>query len=862
MAHLVATLKPGAEAVGLGFEVTDYHESPGARHVRFVQTLHGVRISDAEVTVSLAKNDDRITLVVGRTLTSVPFVQGQRARLNALDALSIGAAHAEVLADVPQARKSTLVYVRNGATLVLAWQVRIASTQPTGDWRILVAADDGRVLASENLVVFDHLTSEGQVFDPNPVVTAGVTNIPGSPSLTDCDSATATELARFASEYRTYSLQGINAGQDKLRGAYVDLAAHGTGPLPAGYLLAGQADEPTHVFNYDCDDPRFEEVMVYYHVDKAQRVVQSLGFVGGSAILATPLAAHAHFNNECNAFFTTWEGIPAIQFGDGNVGGSLNCPPPGLDLLTDTAEDADIITHEYGHALHYVASGGFIGQEGRGIAEGFADYLASTLNGNPCMYEWRAALGYPDLLCGRNIADGQWLNTSTLNISFHRYYPEDVHSDEHATGLIWAGALWGISVALGDNQAARETVLKLALQGMSYVTPFSGFAEYAVGLRQADSDLFGGANLLVIDQALKDHGICWATGACISGMHHATYSTASSPVNTCTVLVEQSGDGSAPNGIGGDISCTTARDGSFVLGTLNQAFNPPTVSLESLFNDPLVTVQSNGTITADGLTGSGTWDCAPTCFGGTYTSTRFKRTSSSFVYAAFGGVVGTALGDELIVQAGSAASNAVFTIEIEPLPFAPTGVRTISRAYRIGPPGMTFDPPATMVFRYGDEDLAANLDPTELRVMVFNETTGIWEPLGGVVDTDDKTITVTLTHLSKFALFDCATGLINTDADALGDPCDVDDDEDGCTDVEELGADPELGGTRDPLNALDFPDLDDDLMISILDLSFEAALFLQPPSPPVLDLDGDGTITILDLAEMAGQFLHSCAAPP
>lgn len=89
-----------------------------------------------------------------------------------------------------------------------------------------------------------------------------------------------------------------------------------------------------------------------------------------------------------------------------------------------------------------------------------------------------------------------------------------------------------------------------------------------------------------------------------------------------------------------------------------------------------------------------------------------------------------------------------------------------------------------------------------------------------------------------------------------------DSDGDGCSDSEELGLSPALGGGRNPLDPLDFPDLDSDRVITILDITAEAVSFLQAPSPPALDLDGDGTITILDLAEMADQFLHSCGSPP
>jgi YVTN family beta-propeller protein len=47
----------------------------------------------------------------------------------------------------------------------------------------------------------------------------------------------------------------------------------------------------------------------------------------------------------------------------------------------------------------------------------------------------------------------------------------------------------------------------------------------------------------------------------------------------------------------------------------------------------------------------------------------------------------------------------------------------------------------------------------------------------------------------------------DTDSDGLGDLCDSDDDNDGCSDSEELGSTAALGGRRDPLNKWDFFDV-------------------------------------------------------
>lgn len=90
----------------------------------------------------------------------------------------------------------------------------------------------------------------------------------------------------------------------------------------------------------------------------------------------------------------------------------------------------------------------------------------------------------------------------------------------------------------------------------------------------------------------------------------------------------------------------------------------------------------------------------------------------------------------------------------------------------------------------------------------------------------------------------------------------LDTDGDGCSDAQELASVKALGGQRNPLNPLDFADLDGDRVVSILDLAREAQSFGRAPVAPAKDFDGDSVVSILDLVRMAGQFGDSCAVTP
>lgn len=112
-------------------------------------------------------------------------------------------------------------------------------------------------------------------------------------------------------------------------------------------------------------------------------------------------------------------------------------------------------------------------------------------------------------------------------------------------------------------------------------------------------------------------------------------------------------------------------------------------------------------------------------------------------------------------------------------------------------------------------------------------------------------------------------------------PLPVDTDGDGCTDAEELGAAPALGGQRDPANRYDFFDTPlRDRTVSVGDIAGVVAHFgaaqANPAGPPRYDpafdrtpgaeiwqtQAGDGAVSIQDVFLVVAQFGHSCAELP
>jgi len=116
---------------------------------------------------------------------------------------------------------------------------------------------------------------------------------------------------------------------------------------------------PDGNFNYNRSDNAFEAVMAYYHIDTYQRYLQSIGF----SYHDDQIDVDPHGFYEDQSMYDA--NLDAILLGEGGV---------------DDAEDADVIIHEYGHAIEHSAMGGFnySWDESGALSEGYSDYLAGS----------------------------------------------------------------------------------------------------------------------------------------------------------------------------------------------------------------------------------------------------------------------------------------------------------------------------------------------------------------------------------------------------------------------------------------------------------------------------------------------------
>jgi hypothetical protein len=221
-------------------------------------------------------------------------------------------------------------------------------------------------------------------------------------------------------------------------------------------------------FIYTRSQPGFEAAMVYYHATLAFQRVQELGFEI-PRLRSLRLDPHG-YQGQDNSHYSpsgNW-----IAFGTGGV---------------DDAEDADVIWHEYGHAIVYGLIPYWGGGEAGALGEGYSDYWAASHSRSlgqwqpyQQQYQWIFKWdGHNTFWPGRILNAPGTYPFGSLSI--------------HAAGQIWASALMGIHDDLG-----RDVTDRLVLQSLFYLGSSPTAHDAALAILQADRDLFGGAHQSIL----------------------------------------------------------------------------------------------------------------------------------------------------------------------------------------------------------------------------------------------------------------------------------------------------------------------------------------------------------------------------
>lgn len=408
-----AYLKQEASALGIETDLSNLaepeaQESLIAHHFRFQQTEQGVPVKRAAITVSIDKETHKILKVYSTLapksadrvdMSSVTLIQKPMSADLAWN-------HLRVYGELNDFVRSDLVMVERGGQLIPAYQEQIDTTGPNGSWEITVDARTGEILSTEDTRVFESSARNKMRTRLNEVRThAGpvikrwkaearllLKRLREKTRLQrlegDEGSETETEARADGTGYvfnpdpmtflQTDKLKDEGDDSDAFEKAYVEKPLKDITFTSGVYYLKGpwvqikDLDSPyvkpstttTGAWKAKRGDDAFDDVMVYFHIDQNQRYMQDLGFKDKTGIQFGSIEADSNgADGADNSFF-----IPRanqLVFGHGCVNDS---------------EDADVILHEYGHAIQHSINKTWEGGDTRAMGEGFGDYWAAAYN--------------------------------------------------------------------------------------------------------------------------------------------------------------------------------------------------------------------------------------------------------------------------------------------------------------------------------------------------------------------------------------------------------------------------------------------------------------------------------------------------
>ncbi len=435
---------------------------PGGSHVRFTQNVNGIPIYGADVVVSLNVRNE-VTMLVNNSLAAVQ--PPPDASFDQAHALMLAREHLKtgpVAIGNPDAA-TLMVYRTPDGTTRLTYRVTLSREEPAGDWELFVDAESGAILRARDMFVDFHegerVQGQGYVYLTEPLSAARQPY--GTPGFADNNDSDSDSLTSHRSLVTLDSLTFAN-GVFKLAGPYCTITDIES-PFDSVYTAATPDG-----FQYTRSQAGFEAVNAYYHATESYKRLQELGF---SSTRLAQLRIDPHgFQGADNSHYSpsgNW-----ISFGTGGV---------------DDAEDADVIWHEYAHAIQYAFVPTWGGGEMAALGEGYSDYWASSHSRSThewtrgeTPYDWVFRWdGHNEFWSGRRVNDSRTYPFNSLTV--------------HSAGQIWSSALMSVW-----NELGRDVTDRLVIKSLFYLGSGATATDAAMAVLQADRDLYSGEHLATL----------------------------------------------------------------------------------------------------------------------------------------------------------------------------------------------------------------------------------------------------------------------------------------------------------------------------------------------------------------------------
>ncbi len=321
----------------------------------FVQQVRNVPIDGSGIRVRWDAGSEHIILS-GQLYNSVTIANTRR--LDANGARNAAIRYIQQSSGIRQGTRPApeIVLLPYGNAFRYAWKMDVEAEE--GPYRIWIDAENGNTLQLDPQ--FFPVGGQGLVFNPNP--------------LTGTVEKTFEVNPASGGNYRL-RLNGVlnvlNNGADGVSTTNLTLADDGSGTANFNVApLNGATVDRTSSAGYNS---RFQEVNVYGWVYDHINTFTSLGSQPFAEITAT-----VNHNNPCNfGINNACASGNTLVFG---IGGATTSNSTACNQIFNSAIDASVVTHEFGHILNRIQYAANSGTMTGSINEGLADFWAMTMH--------------------------------------------------------------------------------------------------------------------------------------------------------------------------------------------------------------------------------------------------------------------------------------------------------------------------------------------------------------------------------------------------------------------------------------------------------------------------------------------------